>query len=150
MKKRLDLITFTLGVLVATGTLVAAILLWPNSAPVGETSLSISGGTYRDITAVRLSEMLRQKDFVLINTHIPYEGEIAATDAFIPFDQIAQSRDRLPANKSARIVLYCRSGNMSVTAAKTLVQLGYTNVFNLSGGMSAWRVAGLPLIEQTK
>lgn len=115
-----------------------------------ETPISIAGGTYTDITAARLTEMLRRKDFVFINTHIPYEGEIAATDTFIPFDQIAQSMDRLPANKATKIVLYCRSGNMSTIAAKTLVQLGYTNVFNLSGGMSAWHGAGFPLIKPTK
>ncbi|HEY57112.1 MAG TPA: rhodanese-like domain-containing protein [Anaerolineae bacterium] len=29
--------------------------------------------------------------------------------------------------------------------ARTLVQMGYTNVWNLDGGMNAWRQAGLPL-----
>lgn len=150
MDKRRDLVMITLGILVATGTLVAVILLWPYSAPVGETSIRISGDTYTDVTAARLTAMLRKKDFIFINTHIPYEGEIAATDAFIPFEQIAQLLDRLPADKAARIVLYCRSGNMSTTAAQTLVGLGYTNVFNLSGGMRAWRAAGFPLIEKTQ
>lgn len=150
MDKRRDLVMITLGILVATGTLVAVILLWPYSAPVGETSIRISGGTYTDVTAARLTAMLRKKDFIFINTHIPYEGEIAATDAFIPFDQIAQLLDRLPADKAARIVLYCRSGNMSTTTAQTLVGLGYTNVFNLAGGMRAWRAAGFPLIEKTQ
>jgi rhodanese-related sulfurtransferase len=34
---------------------------------------------------------------------------------------------------------------MSSFASKTLVELGYTNIWNLSGGFNAWKSAGLPL-----
>jgi rhodanese-related sulfurtransferase len=37
---------------------------------------------------------------------------------------------------------------MSTTAARELVALGYTNVYNLVGGFNAWAEAGLPLITQ--
>ena len=54
--------------------------------------------------------------------HIPYEGEIERTDIVIPFDQIAAQAGKLPPpDKSAKIVLYCRSGAMSATAARALV-----------------------------
>jgi rhodanese-related sulfurtransferase len=36
---------------------------------------------------------------------------------------------------------------MGDTAAQTLVDLGYTRVFNLEGGYIAWRAAGLPFVE---
>lgn len=148
--KRHILVTVILATLIAVGAFVTAIVLWPQSTPaVGETLISVPGGTYTDITPQRLAEMLAApgQDFVLINTHIPYDGEIEATNDFIPYDQIAQTLDRLPADKSARIVLYCRSGNMSMTASKTLVQLGYTNVSSLAGGMKAWREAGFSIIK---
>ncbi|HKZ54734.1 MAG TPA: rhodanese-like domain-containing protein [Anaerolineales bacterium] len=107
--------------------------------------VEVEGGSYTNVNPAQLDEMLEDKDFVFVNTHIPYEGEIAHTDAFIAYDQVEQSIDQLPADPGAMVVLYCRSGRMSAIAAETLVRLGYRNVWNLEGGMVAWEAAGLPL-----
>lgn len=85
------------------------------------------------------------KALFLINVHIPYAGQIKATDAFIPYNEIEKNQAKLPSDKSARIVVYCRSGRMSVTAARTLVGLGYTNVSDLEGGMDNWKQQGFAL-----
>lgn len=108
--------------------------------------VKVPGGSYTDVSAPELQTRLADKDFTLVNVHIPFEGNIPATDLSIPYDQIAQELDILP-DKTAKIVLYCRSGRMSAIAAETLVSLGYNNVWNLSGGMAAWEQAGLT-IEQ--
>lgn len=107
-----------------------------------------SGGSYTDVSVEGLALLLEEKDFPLVNVHIPYEGEIEGTDQFIPFNEIEQNLDQLPADKEARIVLYCRSGSMSAQAAQTLVGLGYTDVWNLDGGMIAWENSGRPLLRQ--
>jgi rhodanese-related sulfurtransferase len=106
------------------------------------------GGSYTDVNAGGLARMLEKKDFPLINVHIPYEGEIAGTDLFIPFDQVEAKLAELPADKRAKLVLYCRSGSMSETAARVLVRLGYTNIWNLDGGMIAWKQTGHPLVQK--
>lgn len=87
-------------------------------------------------------------DVVLINVHIPYEGELPGTDTFVPFDKIAPLRARLPQDKAAKIAVYCMSGRMSEIAAKTLLELGYTDVTDLRGGMIAWQKAGFSLAER--
>lgn len=112
------------------------------TGPITGSAVSVDGGTYLNITPSELNSMLATKDFVFINVHIPFAGDIANTDLSIPYDQIEQNLSQLPADKNAKIVLYCRSGRMSAIAAEALVNLGYTNLWNLEGGMVDWEKAG--------
>jgi len=120
-----------------------------NPARVTDEAVTVAGGSYTNVMADELSAMLKSKDFVFVNVHIPFAGNIAGTDLSIPYDQIADPANlsQLPADKNAKIVLYCRSGRMSAIAAEELVSLGYTNVWNLMGGMVDWEGAGYK-IEQ--
>ena len=113
---------------------------------LGQTVGVEGGAEYTDITVEELQTMMAAKNFPLINVHVPFQGDLPETDASIPFDEIASHLDMLPADKNAPIVLYCRSGNMSTTAAAELAKLGYTDVYNLVGGFRAWSEAGLPMV----
>ena len=132
MKK---IILFLLGVVVLVGC---------QSKPVTGETVTVAGDTYQKITSDELNTMLKNKDFVFVNVHIPFEGNIPNTDLSIPYDQISapENLSQLPADTSAKIVLYCRSGRMSEIAAEELVSLGYTNIWDLKGGMVDWEQAG--------
>lgn len=103
--------------------------------------------TYTNISMDALKTMLDERPdlFVLVNTHIPFEGNIPNTDIAIPYSEILDNLDQLPQDKNAEIVLYCRSDGMSNAAAADLVQAGYTNVVNVIGGFIAWEAAGYAL-----
>ena len=108
------------------------------------TRVEVEGGAYFDITPRTLKSWLGDKDFLLVNVAIPYVGEIESTDEFIPLNEIEGRLDAFP-QRDAKIVVYCRSGSTSAKAARKLVRLGYSNVWNLEGGMIAWQKAGYPL-----
>jgi rhodanese-related sulfurtransferase len=103
--------------------------------------------SYFSADSLTLKKMLEKKDFLFINVHIPYEGEIEGTDLFIPYNEIQKNLNKLPSDKNAKIILYCRSDRMSIIAARTLVTLGYSNIWILEGGMVGWKRAGFPLIN---
>lgn len=113
----------------------------------GETVVAGQGGHWTNVTPDRLAQMLQNKDFTLIDVKTPYIGEIQGTDLWIPYDQLAAQAAKLPASKSAKILVYCRSGVQSAMAAQTLLDLGYTNVWNLDGGMQAWQNSGRAIIN---
>ena len=136
---------------IVLGLVLAGVALpLESQIPEGRKVPVSGGGSYTDVSAGGLARMLEKKDFPLVNVHIPYEGEIAGTDLFIPFDQVEAKVAQLPPDKNAKLVLYCRSGSMSTTAARALVRLGYTNVWNLDGGMIAWEQTGHPLLQKRR
>lgn len=130
--------------------LFLALLLIAGCAPATAEPEGSAGSNPTLITVEELNNMLKSKDFSFINVHIPYEGEIPGTDAHIPYNEVEKYADQLPQDKGAKIVLYCRSGPMSATASRTLVEMGYTNVIDVEGGMRAWQAAGYELLDKPK
>lgn len=91
-----------------------------------------------------------QKGFVLIDVRSPEEhlsGQIPGTDLNIDFREIKARHREIGAKLGDHIVVYCQSGHRSNIAAETLADLGYTNVYNVSGSMNAWMEAGYPVAQ---
>ena len=147
MKKLNTLTVFTFLIFALVLTACKASTTPTSDLPTKEIGkvIKVDGGSYKDISPNDLHNLMENKDFTLVNVHIPFEGNLPKTDLSIPFDTIGQNLDKLPGDKNSKIVLYCRSGRMSTIASLELVKLGYTNIWNLDGGMAAWEQAGLTI-----
>ena len=71
-------------------------------------------------------------------------GHINGARNFDPV-QIAGAGESLRKYKERPLIVYCDRGTTAATAVRTLVQQGFTKVFNLRGGLTAWRAENLPL-----
>lgn len=89
----------------------------------------------------------RPDNYQIINVHIPYAGEVENTDANIAYNDLDALTSAIP-SKDTPVILYCRSGNMSEQASRALVEQGYTQVWDVPGGMAAWQSSGRDLIDQ--
>jgi len=148
LKGHLMVKKYTISALLLSFAFLAACGGTPASTTSDEVSgrkVTVEGGEYTEVSIPEFQIMLEEKDFLLVNVHIPLEGSIPNTDTSFPFNEVQQNLDQLPEDKDAKILLYCRSDSMSGVSAEELVALGYTNIWNLDGGYNAWLQAGLPL-----
>jgi rhodanese-related sulfurtransferase len=113
----------------------------PTSEPVA--------GEYRTLSIDEFADIVdnHPNDYEIINVHIPYAGEVANTDANIPYNDLGALMSAIP-DKNTPVILYCRSGNMSQQASTALIQQGYTQVWDVPGGMIAWQSSGRALLDK--
>lgn len=130
-----------------TGILMAVTVLTLRTLFIS-TGWSLDSNGYQNISMDRFVEMMEHKDFVLIDVHIPYAGEIPETNLLIPFNDIKQHKNELPDDKNVKIIVYCLSGPMGYVAAEKLVSLGYSQVIHIQGGMVSWINSGKSLVNR--
>jgi hypothetical protein len=53
--------------------------------------------------------MFKNKDFPLVNIHIPFAVEIHETDLLVPYSAVELNQAKFPEDKGSKIVLYCHS-----------------------------------------
>ncbi len=61
----------------------------------------------------------------------------------IPLGQLAKRLPELEQYKNSAIVTQCRTGKRSLQALKLLKSAGFTQVYNMEGGLKAWQNTGL-------
>jgi len=96
---------------------------------------------FGEVGAAELRERLRSAEPpYLLDVRQPHEWDIVnmETDGavMIPLAELPDRLDELP--KDREIVVYCRTGARSATAALMLTQEGFSTVFNFVGGIHAW------------
>ncbi len=104
---------------------------------------------YHDVDAKTFAKMMEQKDVVVLDVRTPDEftqGHIAGAN-LIPIQLFGYIYLGGKGIKDKKILVYCRSGNRSVTAAKTLEAWGVKEVYNLKRGILEWKEMGLPVVR---
>jgi len=77
------------------------------------------------------------EDFQLIDVREDFEYEMSNLGGvLIPLGGILIEADKV--NKTKPVIMMCRSGKRSAAAIMQLEQMGYTNLYNLKGGILAW------------
>lgn len=79
----------------------------------------------------------KNKQYVDVRTPGEYKGNHINGFKNIPLNQIAQKAEK-ELSKDKEVIVICQSGMRSQQASKALKKLGFTNVTNVKGGMSAW------------
>ena len=69
---------------------------------------------------------------------------------FLPRGFLEVKADKALADRSQPIVVYCAGGVRSALAAKTLQDLGYTDVYSMRGGFNEWKNNGFPFVTPEK
>ena len=116
----------------------------PEAASDSANPQDAATATLGQITVDELVAALSSKDFLLINVHIPYAGEIPGTDADLPYTDVAAIEAFVGSNLDQKVVVYCLGESMSVPVGNSMVADGYRSVRYLVGGLSAWQSAVTP------
>jgi molybdopterin/thiamine biosynthesis adenylyltransferase/rhodanese-related sulfurtransferase len=102
-----------------------------------------------EIEPFEAAQEIEGGDVVLIDTREPHEYQEAHLEngKLVPPGLLADEITAAAPDKSARTILYCRSGNRSYKAAEQLQRLGYEDVASMAGGILAWQEQGLPVVS---
>jgi molybdopterin/thiamine biosynthesis adenylyltransferase/rhodanese-related sulfurtransferase len=80
-----------------------------------------------------------KEDVFVLDVREPHEYQIVNIGApLIPVGEIDRRIGELAAQKDREVVVHCKTGGRSQKAALALKQAGFTNVSNLTGGITAW------------
>jgi molybdopterin/thiamine biosynthesis adenylyltransferase/rhodanese-related sulfurtransferase len=88
-------------------------------------------------------------DVVVVDTREPHEWDQAHLEGahLVPPASVSERIAEVVPDRSARVIIYCATGNRSARAADLLKnELGYQNVASVAGGIQAWAQQGLPVI----
>jgi rhodanese-related sulfurtransferase len=101
----------------------------------------------KEVNPVAALQLINHKNAVVLDVREP--GEYAAghvlNSKLIPLGKLKERLGELEKHKDHSIVVVCRSGNRSGTACSLLGKQGFSQAYNLAGGVQAWQKANLPL-----
>ena len=99
------------------------------------------------VGTARATQLINQEDALLLDVRetAEYEGGRIPNARHIPLSQLKDRVVELVKYKTRPVIVYDGTGNRSGGAGTTLGKLGFEQVYQLSGGVKAWKDAHLPL-----
>jgi len=125
--------------LVAIAVAAFFMLVWPTL------SRKIYG--IKEVGVLETTQLINHHDAVVVDVREERElaeGRLPGAKN-IPLGQFGSRLGELEKFKQRPLVVVCRSGARSASACKTLRKNGFEQVYNLGGGISAWRQANMPM-----
>lgn len=123
------------GIAVVSGLM----LIWP--------SLRRSGGS-SSLDTLAATRLINTEDALLLDIREQNEfneGHVLGA-RHVPASRLSDAAGAdLARFKDRAVIVYCNVGQRSAGAAETLRKAGFSKVYNLAGGIAAWRQAGLPV-----
>ena len=131
-RKRLFLILIAL----CSFSIVGQISIIPVRGMVENISVSVAHGMINNSTLY--------PDLVILDvrTQGEYDAEHLCNATLIPLDELESRLDELYPYNNTEIIVYCRTGVRSANASQILNLNGFTKVYNMQDGISAWKAAG--------
>jgi len=111
---------------------------------------SLFGNRFRGVKEVNSAaalQLINHKDAIVLDVREPneYTAGHVLNSKLIPLGKLKERISELEKFKGQPIVVMCRSGNRSGTACFLLGKQGFTQAYNLAGGIQAWQKNNLPL-----
>ncbi len=125
--------------LIGLAIVSGGMLLWP----------LINGllGGAKQVDTLEAVQKINRDDALVIDVREPSEvaqGKIARAK-LIPLGELKTRIGELEKHKTKPIIMVCRSGSRSAGACGILSKQGFSEVYNLAGGMIAWQQSNLPV-----
>lgn len=166
MKKKLFAAIVTSFALITAGAAIAGNSLLLETATEGialKVAKEVQQGGYKLLSVAEMKKMIDAKeDMVLVDAHPPEEFVLAYVEGAINYgfqsnrngkweeDALGKSKEEfrkvLGSDLNRKIVIYCgfTKCGRSHNAAMWAKEMGYTNLYRVPGGISAWMDAGYP------
>jgi len=107
-------------------------------------------GAGAGVSPMQATLMINREDAVVVDVREPaeYVGGHIPNSRHIPLSQLDKRLPELDKFKARSLIVSCASGNRSSSACAKLRRAGFEKVYNLSGGISSWDQAGLPITKK--
>lgn len=112
-------------------------------------SISVAQTVVEKINNEQLVELMKTPDIQLLDVRTPGEVQKGYIEGAVHIDYFDQNFEKLTSrlDRNKPIIVYCAVGGRSAKSGERLVTIGFTKVYDLTGGITKWQQEGYPLVK---